>query len=196
MRLLRLIEEIAPHVAFYCVQRKIKTHVGNQQSDVAAYQELPEAQLTERLEEEGDRSVRVNDKTVRVAGLLTLGFAFLGLAGPRVVTAIDCREVDLVLGAMGFLAALYLLDAAYLVFGAMRTVERYGFGTHFRIELHNREGKDMLAYLALTLWRQERANLVLNNRNAVVFTTLRNALILIVVSTIVAGVTLLIEHVS
>ena len=196
----RLFNEAVPHVGFCVAERRIES---NRRRDLertptpwAAYVDLPEEQLDERLVEEGNRAAEIDSKTVRAVASIAVGFTFLGVSGPLIIEAIDSPVTELIVVLVGLLAVLYLLDASFLLFGAMRTVERYGFGTQYRINVHRKMGEARLTYIAKNLWAQEMMNTRRHNRNSTVFATLRNVLLLVTLATVLTAVTILVEYFS
>ena len=106
---------------------------------------------------------------------------------------IDAVEVDITIAVLSVLLAGVLLDALYLVLGAVRTVERYGYGTADLLVLQSKNDDEALTLLATNLRLQEIANLRRHNRNAASFSTLRNAFLVAISLLATTLIALLVE---
>lgn len=159
------------------------------------YKSLGADTLGDRLSAEHERAQEMDDKTTKLTASPSAALALLGFAIPVALREIDAVEVDIAIAALSVALAAVLLDALYLVLGAVRTVERYGYGTAELLLLQNMNDDEALTLLATNLRLQEIANLRRHNRNAASFSTLRNAFLVAIALLATTLIALLVEAV-
>ena len=137
----------------------------------------------------------MDDKTTKLTASPSAALALLGFAVPVALREIHSVEVDVVISALSLALACCLLDALYLVLGAVRTVERFGYGTQDLVEKRQLDDEPLRTNLALNLRLQELANLRRHNRNAAAFGTLSSAFAIAIVLLVTALIALLVEAV-
>lgn len=195
MKIWKAVELVVPHIAFLRVERILGTQM-NQLSKLRKYdhyETLDGEQLDSRLTEEHGRSQEMDDKTTKLTASPSAALALLGFAIPVALREIDSVDVDIAVAALSVLLAAYLLDALYLVLGAVRTVERFGYGTESLREIRQADEVEALQLRAANLRLQELANLRRHNRNTASFGTLRNAFLLALILLATVLIALLVE---
>lgn len=192
-----MVNRVVPHVAFLRAERLLdqqmeKLRIADPDSD---YPLLGSEALESRLRQEHDRSQEMDDKTTKLTASPSAALALLGFAVPVALREIDSVEVDIAIAVLGVLLAAFLLDMLYLVLGAVRTVERYGYGTADLLEIRQLSEAEAVKLRATNLRLQEIANLRRHNRNAASFSTLRNAFLVAVALLATVLIALLVEAV-
>ena len=177
----RCVEELAPFFQYYRATRKLLEKCSQKdillREEFSPYTRLDDATLAERLEDERDRAVALDEKTFKFTMSFTVTFAVFALAVSLVIRG-DYSEYVIVAAAPG---VFYLFGAGFLALGAMKTLPSYGYGTHFKLLVKERG----VEALAEALARQETMNLVRQVRNETSFMAARNGFILIGVGLVV-----------
>lgn len=190
---------VLPHIAFNAAEKQIRRSMVALQTGTAElpqdYLSLEPEDLEARIVEEHGRAQEMDDKTTKLTASPSAALALLGFAVPVALREIHSFEVDVLIAALSVVLACCLLDALYLVLGAVRTVERFGYGTEDLVERRQYDGEILLSSLALNLRLQELANLRRHNRNAAAFGTLSTAFAAAIVLLAAALITLLVEAV-
>ena len=160
------------------------------------YAMLERNELMTRLREEHAHAEKLDEKTIRLLAIPTLGLALLGLAGPAIVGDLSPVWLRYLVVAFGILAGAFLLDAAYLSLNSMRVQILFGFGSRFLLDLHNADTEFWRQrYLAKDLWSQEKMNHRRSIRNEAVYMTLRNGFLSISIAVAFAVGGLIAEHI-
>ncbi|MDE2967692.1 MAG: hypothetical protein OXS30_09465 [Chloroflexota bacterium] len=149
-----------------------------------------------RLREEHEHAEKLDEKTIRLLAVPTLGLALLAVAGPLFVGDLNPQWLRYTVVGFGTLAGAYLLDAAYLALNSMRVQTLFGFGSQFLLDLQDAESSLWLRrYLAKDLWSQEQMNHRRSIRNEAVYMTLRNGFLAISIAAVFAVSGLIAEQV-
>ena len=190
-------DRILPHVAFLCAERLLSKQMEVLRTSDADsdYQTLGSDDLEARLQQEHERAQEMDDKTTKLTASPSAALALLGFAIPIALREIDAIEADIAIAVLGVVLAAFLLDMLYLVLGAVRTVERFGYGTADLLEVRRLTEEEALQLRATNLRLQELANLRRHNRNAASFSTLRNAFVVALALLGTALIALLVEAV-
>lgn len=192
-----LVRIIVPHIAFNAAEQQIGQAMDALRSGTtelpAGYVALEQSDLESRIPEEHERAREMDEKTTKLTASPSAALALLGFAVPVALREIHSFEVDIAIAALSVLLACYLLDALYLILGAVRTVERFGYGTTDLVERRRYDGESLRTNLALNLRLQELANLRRHNRNAAAFETLNRAFAIAIVLLVTALIALLVE---
>lgn len=194
-----LVKTVVPHMAFNAAEHQIGKAMDALRAGAAelpaGYDSLEQSDLESRISEEHDRAREMDEKTTKLTASPSAALALLGFAVPVALREIHSFEVDVAIAALSVLLACYLLDALYLVLGAVRTVERFGYGTDDLVERRLHSDESLRARLALNLRLQELANLRRHNRNAAAFATLNGAFAIAIALLATALIALLVEAV-
>jgi len=192
----RVVMVMVPHFDFLRAERILDQLAQNiPTADDLRYKSLGADTLRERLRAEHERAQEMDDKTTKLTASPSAALALLGFAIPVALREINAVEIDITVAVLSVLLAGVLLDALYLVLGAVRTVERYGYGTADLLLLQGKNDEEALTLLATDLRLQEIANLRRHNRNAASFSTLRNAFLVAISLLATTLIALLVETV-
>ena len=190
----RIAEESFPFAFYLRNASRLKARVGLpeilQYDDFREYERLSIAELDQRLTEEHERAVALDDKTLKATLFLSGAFSVLGL-GLAVISSSSAllAKTASSLVAPAWLTLLfvtsvvYFIVASWVALGALRTYPRYGFGTRYLLD---RQSPNSAALPAESLARQETLNILRHCRNEAVFQTVRNGLILLLVGILVS----------
>lgn len=174
----RVIEEIFPFFIFCKKNKNILTKVCND-SEVTAkaekYKELDIDCLKNRIGEEHERAVKIDEKTTKFTLGLSVSLTVLAAASGSfmkvVPDTIYAKPISVICG----IASLYMLAAGITALGALKTLPTYGYGTEHLINLK----KEGVSYLAEALYSQERMNIIRHLRNEAAYQSLRNGFFLL-----------------
>ena len=185
----RLAEEFFPFAYYLRNASRLKSRYKLpellQDEAFLGYDRLSAEELDRRLAEEHERAVALDDKTSKGTLFLSVGFSVLGL-GLTVISSsnwipsktesspVEATWLVLLFGA----SVIYFLAASWMALGALRTYQKFGFGTKYTLALH---GPDPSALRAEHLARQETVNNLRHCRNEAVFQSVRNGFILLFV---------------
>lgn len=186
---------LIPHLEFVRAEKLLDQQMKTVDDANSAYISLGAEMLDQRLNEEHERAREMDDKTSKLTTSPSAALALLGFAVPVALREISTLEVDITIAVLSVLLAAFLLDTLYLVLGAVRTVERFGYGSTNLLQLQDMTEEEALVRKAANLRLQEIANLRRHNRNAASFSTLQNAFMLAVAVLAVALIALLVETV-
>ena len=161
-----------------------------QYDDFREYDRLSVAELDQRLTEEHERAVALDDKTLKITLFLSGAFSVLGL-GLAVISSSSAILAKTAsspiaptwLTLLFVTSVVYFIVASWMALGALRTYRRYGFGTRYLLA---RQDSSSAALRAESLARQETLNILRHCRNEAVFQTVRNGLILLLVGILVS----------
>lgn len=188
--------ELVPHLDFRRAERILDQQAQPvRTSDDLRYESLGADTLDACLRSEHERAQEMDDKTTKLTASPSAALALLGFAVPAALREMDAVEVDIAIAVLSVVLAAFLLDALYLVLGAVRTVERYGYGASELLCQQSMGDDEALALRARNLRLQEIANLRRHNRNSASFSTLRNAFLVAVMLLATTLIALLVEAV-
>ena len=189
-----MCEEIAPW-AFFIVrarrqERRCKFEDLLKARAYREYGTLPEEDLERRLAQEHERGDALDDKTVKltlsIAGglsVLGLGLTVLGMTTSALDEAKALAGSTIYITGPIALSLLHFFGASGMALGALRTQQRYGFGTQYLLQL---KGNDPQVTQADQLARQEIMNSIRQMRNEAVFQTVRNGMIVLAMGAVAA----------
>ena len=181
MSLSTIFEEVCPfvHYVFRCrrLRRRAEAVDILDNRGFATYGRLSPDELRERLGEEHTRARAMDEKTFKLTLSFSVGLTIVGLATSSLVDTVSGVTSQVVLASFLGLGTLFVLAAAFLALGALRTLPTYGYGTGFLLELQQTENEHNV--LADALARQETMNTVRHLRNEAAYQALRNGLALV-----------------
>ncbi len=189
----RVIEEIFP-IPYYLVRKCRLYNKANsenlfeKQASYAEYLSLEDESLKNRLQEERERAIFLDEKTFKMTLSLSVGLTVLGA-----VTAILMKTLPENMWQLGLMVTvgigiLYILSAGLVAVSSLRTYPSYGYGTQILLISDQEERRKTLA---VSLARQEIMNNIRHVRNEAVYQALRNGLLLISITFILLGFTLI-----
>jgi len=179
----RIAEEIAPFLLFFSRARRLQRRAGEPDilktaPNYANYPTLTNEQLLQRLTEERQRGVALDEKTFKLTLSLAIGLTVLGTGASALVKEIPTAGGRLVVGAGLALSISYILGGGFLALGAMRSLPSYGYGTAMLLTAND----EMPDALADALARQEILNIVRTLRNEASYQMLRNGFVMLLVT--------------
>ena len=181
MTLTVLLEEVFPFVFYVSRSTKLRRRAstaGNlTHSDIAKYQGLSSDDLRRRLDEEHARARVMDEKTFKLTLSFSVGLSILGLTTSSLVGTVSSIVLQTILMSVLGLGTLYILAAASLALGALRTLPTYGYGTGFLLKVRAASDGEK-AVLVDALVRQEAMNAVRHLRNEAAYQALRNGLLM------------------
>ena len=119
----------------------------------------------------------MDEKTFKLTLSFSLGLTIVGLATSSLVGTLSCVALKVTITLVLGLGTLFVLAAAFLALGALRTLPFYGYGTAFLLRARHAENGHTA--LAEALARQETMNTVRHLRNEAAYQALRNGLVLV-----------------
>lgn len=199
MTLTAILEEVCPFPFYISRGVKLRRRASAMgvltDPNLAKYQGLSSDDLKERLDEEHVRARIMDEKTFKLTLSFSLGLSILGLTTSSLVTAVSSMLVQtsliLILGA----GTLYVLGAASLALGALRTLPTYGYGTAFLLKARAAADREETV-LADALLRQEAMNQVRHLRNEAAYQGLRNGLVIVLAGFCVLLVALVHQYIN
>ena len=190
MRISRILEEIFPFFAYFCNRSRPKkqcdcNNILNLER-FADYRKLSSEQLTRRLDDEHQRASAIDEKTSKMTLSLSVSVMILGFM-IAFTAKLEFDSMDQGLLILVVLVLLYILIAAFMALGALRTLPKYGYGTEFVLK-KSQESTRKVEILADALARQECMNDIRHLRNEMAYQTLRNVFYLLFISAVIFGV--------
>ncbi len=171
--ILRILEEAFPFLFFI----KNKTGIFKKLNDTnnvtlkaKEYSSLSVDNLVERIQEEHERAVKIDDKTSKFTLGLSVSLTVLAAASGSFVKFIPKNDYASIVSITCGIASIYMLLAGITALGALKTLPTYGYGTHHLINTN----KDGVSYLSEALYAQERMNIIRQLRNESAYQSLRN----------------------
>ena len=181
MSLSVIFEEAFPFVYYICRCRRLRRRAETGgilvHGDFAKHEELSPDELRKRLAEEHTRARAMDEKTFKLTLSFSLGLTIVGLATSSLVGTLSCVALKVTITLVLGLGTLFVLAAAFLALGALRTLPFYGYGTAFLLRARHAENGHTA--LAEALARQETMNTVRHLRNEAAYQALRNGLVLV-----------------
>ncbi len=192
---LTLIEEIFP-IPHYLIrkcrlyQKACDNALFENDNRYDRYLSLDENALTNRLTEERERAVFLDEKTFKMTLSLSVGLTVLGSVIAILTKKLPENMWQLGLMVIVGIGILYVLSAGLVAIDALRTYPSYGYGTQVLL-INENEGRRRV--LAESLARQEIMNNVRHVRNEAVYQAMRNGLLLISISLMFLGASLILD---
>ena len=185
----RFFEEIFPLFPYLKSQRKILSKINND-SELAEkskkYNELDADCLNERIKEEHERAVKIDDKTSKFTLGLSVSLTVLAAASGSLVKFIPTSSYSSAISIVCGIASIYMLLAGITALGALKTLATYGYGTEHLLKLKS----DGVSHLSQALYAQERMNIVRQLRNEAAYQSLRNGFIMLFAALVISVVVL------
>ena len=182
MSLSTIFEEVCPFVCYVVRCRRLRRRA--EAVDIldnrgfAKYGRLSPEEITARLVEEHTRARTMDEKTFKLTLSFSVGLTIVGLVTSSLIDSVSGVKSQVILASFFGLGTLFVLVAASLALGALRTLPAYGYGTGFLLALQQTENRHKV--LADALARQETMNTIRHLRNEAAYQTLRNGLVLVV----------------
>ena len=182
MSLSTILEEVCPFVCYVVRCRRLRRRA--EAVDIldnrgfAKYGRLSPEEIAERLGEEHTRARAMDEKTFKLTLSFSVGLTIVGLVTSSLIDSVSGVKSQVILASFFGLGTLFVLVAAFLALGALRTLPAYGYGTGFLLALQQTENRHKV--LADALARQETMNTIRHLRNEAAYQTLRNGLVLVV----------------
>ena len=175
-----VFEEFFPLIHYFLRTRRLRRRSESRQvlddQSFAGYTDLSVEDLRDRLDRERTRAQVMDEKTFKLTLALSIGFAFVGLAGTPTAMSLANAIVRMVVVASTGVGLGFVLLAGFVALGALRTLPSYGYGTAFLLELRQSKDRQVMA-LATALARQETMNAVRHLRNETAYQCLRNGFV-------------------
>ena len=192
MCIYRILEELFPFI-YYIMRSRSKKRLCNSdnilsQEEYINYSTLSQQQLICRLEDEHQRALQMDEKTVKFTLSFSIGFTFLGLAAAFLIDSVHILSIKIILIFILLVGIIYVFTAGLIALHALRTLPRYGYGTQFLLLL--KQSSDPAAIMADALARQENMNIVRHLRNETSYQALRTGLCLLFFGTMIFATTL------
>ena len=192
MRICGYLEELLPF-AYYLVRSRSKRELCDSgkilhEKEFIKYKTLSEKQIKHRLDDEHRRAENLDEKTFKLTLSFSVGLTFLGLAAAFLIKSIQIPQIKTLLIVLFFVGIIYTLTAGFTALGGLRTLPRYGYGTHFLLSIT--QSSDPRTIMANALACQEAMNIVRQLRNEAAYQALRNGLWLLFIGILVFAATL------
>lgn len=178
--LYRAAEELFPFIPFFVSRKKIKKLIDNNELNAKskAYKSLDADCLNDRIKEEHERSIKIDDKTFKFTLGLSISLTVLAAASGSFAKYLPSNLFAEYISIACGVSALYMLTAGITALGALKTLPTYGYGTEHIIN----QKADGVSYLSQALFAQERMNIIRHLRNEAAYQSLRNGFILLFVA--------------
>ncbi len=180
-----ILENILPSVWYLINRHKIiliakNPNIGKADGPFSRYYKLDEAKLIGRIQQEHQRAISIDDKTVKFTLSLSIALTILATIGNLYTGQVVCGPIKLALTIMTGLSTIYALIAGISSLGALKTLPTYGYGTDFLIDsISNKEE------IVHSLVMQEKMNVIRQLRNESSYQCLRNALLLLIITILI-----------
>jgi hypothetical protein len=176
-----IMEEVFPFLAYRNNKTKLMSKLENTKIDSTLlsydrYYSLPHDKLSERITEERQRAVAMDDKTFKLTLSLTIALTLLGTTMQVLAKDIANDVIKLTFQAEVLISILYILIGGLIALGALKTLPSYGYGTDFSI--HSKSKRHLIEALV----SQEIMNNVRHLRNEASYQCLRNGVVLLFVA--------------
>ncbi|ULR30030.1 hypothetical protein MJO48_16310 [Dickeya fangzhongdai] len=175
-KIFRLTEEILPFIYFLCINnsRSKKLH-DIDFSTFQYYLKLPNEVLEQRLKDEHDRAVKIDDKTSKFTLGLSISLTIISATTSSIVKTLPNNQLNNWISFLFGLSSLYMLSGGLLALGTLKTLPRFGYGTTFEIDKNSET-------LINSLIKQEKINILRHIRNELSYMSLRNGFILMLIA--------------
>lgn len=172
----RVFEELFPFFYFYYISNKLlhKLHTADPNTTIE-YLKLTNNQIENRLKDEHDRAQKIDEKTSKFTLGLSVSLTIISTMASGVVNFLPKNNLNEVIAFIFGLSSLYMVTGGLLALGALKTLPKFGYGTHFEINKNSNT-------LVSALIGQEKVNILRHIRNELSFMSLRNGFLLIFIS--------------
>jgi hypothetical protein len=180
---LLLLEELLPFVFFainkYKALHKIQRK-GSFKGRLFEYCGLSVEKLNERLEEEHERAVKIDEKTAKFTLGLSVSLTILVTVSGALVKLLPPNEINSFVILLCGISSIFMMIAGIVSLGALKTLPKYGYGTQHELLAE----KNGASYLAGELVLQEDINIIRHLRNETAYQCLRNGFIVLLIALI------------
>ncbi|NOS96912.1 MAG: hypothetical protein HOP25_00370 [Methylotenera sp.] len=181
----RILEEIFPFYSYLSNKNKLivsasSPALGEQKDVCKRYLDLGKDFLLERITEEHQRAIKIDDKTIKFTLALSLSLSILGSTSALLANQLTVDVLHFLVVGLSGICVLYTLIAGLLALGAIQTLPTYGYGTEFLIA-----SKNNLNLIAEALLSQEKINIVRQIRNEASYQCLRNGLLMLLIAILI-----------
>lgn len=176
--LYRAFEEILPFFPFLVSRKKIQKLIGDDAEltkRAKLYEQLESNCLDDRIKEEHERGIKIDDKTFKFTLGLSISLTVLAAASGSLAKYLPGSSFSEFISIVCGVSALYMLAAGITALGALKTLPTYGYGTEHIIN----QKMDGVSYLSQALFAQERMNIIRHLRNEAAYQSLRNGFLLL-----------------
>tara|TARA_R110002167_G_scaffold73411_2_gene205868 strand:- start:1523 stop:2221 length:699 start_codon:yes stop_codon:yes gene_type:complete len=176
-----ILEELFPLLIYLKNKRNILKNIGNSiylADKSKHYTVLGEVCIRERIKEEHERAIKIDEKTSKFTLGLSVSLTVLAAASGAFAKLVPESAYAAIISMTCGVASIYMLLAGITALGALKTLATYGYGTEHLINQKN-EG---IAYLSQALFAQEKVNIVRQLRNEAAYQSLRNGFIVLLFS--------------
>ena len=147
------------------------------------YEQLDDTSLGERIREEHDRAIQIDEKTTKFTLSFSIAFSVIGAIGVLIARQSSNGNLNHVLAGLLAIATSYTIVGGLIALGSLRTLPKYGYGTEYRLsDGHKRPDQNNKKVKVEALAAQEIVNTVRHLRNEAAYQCLRNGLICLVLS--------------
>jgi hypothetical protein len=177
-KLLRALEEIVPFAYFWIYSssytlEKINKRMTTEQ--ISRYSALPNYVLKERLAEEHERAVTIDEKTSKFTLVLSVLLSIVSALSSNIASALPADVFKEYAKSLFISSSIYMLSGSLLALGALKTLPKFGFGTEYKLD-------KTVDKLSKALASQERINLLRHARNEATYMSLRNGFLCILIA--------------
>ncbi len=176
--LYRVVEEVFPFISFFINRKKIEKLISNNDElieESKSYKALDADCLNDRIKEEHERGIKIDNKTYKFTLGLSISLTVLAAASGSFAKYLPSNSLVEYISIACGVSALYMLTAGVTALGALKTLPTYGYGTEHIIN----QKADGVPYLSQALFSQERMNNIRHLRNEAAYQSLRNGFILL-----------------
>ena len=185
MPISRFLEEMFPFVSYLASSRRQRRRSESSEilneKEYVNYSNIPEDKIEERLKEEYQRALAIDEKTSKLTFSLSIALTFVGaimIFLKSIVFSVAMQtNLSVPMNFLIFFGLFYCIIAGLVALGALRTAPRHGYGTSLLLK----QAESRKKILAESLARQEISNLVRHLRNEAAFQSLRNGLLFFIV---------------
>jgi hypothetical protein len=169
----RVIEEILPIVYFYYIDTHLRNKIYEcSLSQVSIYSELSTKKIKQRLVDEHDRAIKIDNKTSKFTLGLSISLTIISVTASSIVKFLPANNLNTIIVFLFGLSSLYMLTGGVLALGSLKTLPIFGYGTSFEINKNS-------SLLVRSLIGQEKINTLRHIRNELSYMSLRNGFIII-----------------
>lgn len=183
--LLLILEEIFPFVFFAKNKWKKINQIqtkGAPEQKIKEYSILTLEKLNQRLSEEHDRAIKIDEKTSKFTLGLSVSLTILSTASGTLVKLLPGNNINYTIIILCGMSSVFMLIAGIISLGALKTLPKYGYGTIHEINAKEREK----GHFAEVLFLQEEINIVRHLRNESAYQCLRNGFFLLLTALIIS----------
>ncbi|PNQ69003.1 hypothetical protein C1141_06345, partial [Vibrio agarivorans] len=152
-------------------------------TDIESYSKLQDSKIEERLKDEHDRALAIDDKTSKFTLGLSVSLSIISASASSVVKILPESQFNEIISFLFGVSSLYMLSGGLIALGALKTLPKYGYGTAFEIS-------KCTHVLIRSLLSQEKVNEIRYVRNELAFISLRNGFLIIFIALLLCIVVL------